>query len=73
MKRVVVHEQYNRIALYNDIALLILSEPVSIRENIGTICIPSKGASFAGNRCTVSGWGKDNYDEGQYQVRQIKY
>lgn len=69
MKQKIVHENFNSKALYNNIALLVLSDSVKLGDNIATICLPPQGQSFDGSRCTASGWGKDNFGkEGKYQV-----
>lgn len=65
----VIHEHYHKGGLFNDIALLFLSQPVEIAENVNTVCLPPHGANFDRNRCFASGWGKDLFGkEGQYQV-----
>lgn len=65
----VIHEQYYKGALYNDIALLFLDSPVDLAENIQTVCLPPQGATFDFSRCFASGWGKDVFGkEGKYQV-----
>lgn len=66
---VIVHEEYYKGALYNDFALLILSQPVEMLENIGMACLPPQNDKFDGSRCFASGWGKDVFGkEGKYQV-----
>lgn len=66
---VVVHEQYYKGGLFNDVALLFLTEPVKIAENVNTICLPPQDYNFDRNRCFASGWGKDQFGkEGKYQV-----
>ncbi|XP_046625131.1 phenoloxidase-activating factor 2-like isoform X1 [Neodiprion virginianus] len=66
---VVVHEKFHSGALYNDVALLILSEPVDIAENVDLVCLPQTNEIFDGSRCYASGWGKDIFGkEGHYQV-----
>nr|XP_053647816.1 phenoloxidase-activating factor 2-like [Cherax quadricarinatus] len=55
--------------LINDIAIVRIEFPVDFLKNphIGPVCLPSR-VDFTGQRCWVSGWGKDNFDEtGQYQ------
>lgn len=50
-------------------ALLFLTEPVAIAENVNTVCLPPQGEVFDGSRCFASGWGKDLFGkEGKYQV-----
>lgn len=66
---VIVHEEYYKGALYNDFALLILSQPVEMLENVGMACLPPQNYKFDGNRCLASGWGKDVFGkEGKYQA-----
>lgn len=66
---VIIHEKYYRGGLYNDIALVILDEPVEMLDNIGTACLPPQNENFDYSRCFVSGWGKDQWGkEGKYQV-----
>lgn len=65
----VIHPEYYKGGLFNDIALLFLSSPVDIVENVNTVCLPNHGDIFDGNRCFASGWGKDLFGkEGKYQV-----
>lgn len=65
----VIHPEYYRGGLYNDIALLFLTSPVEIVENVNTVCLPGHGEIFDGSRCFASGWGKDLFGkEGKYQV-----
>jgi len=59
--QVVVKEDYYAGALYNDIALLFLSEDVTFAPNIDTVCLPSPNINFDGQRCFASGWGKDSF------------
>lgn len=66
---VVIHKDYYAGALFNDIALLFLKNPVTISENVDVICLPRQGAVINNARCYASGWGKDVFGkEGRYQV-----
>ncbi|XP_046386806.1 phenoloxidase-activating factor 2-like [Ischnura elegans] len=67
---IVIHEQYYAGALYNDVALLFLSQRIEPAENIGYACLPSQNEiPSGGTRCFASGWGKDVFGkEGRYQV-----
>ena len=50
-------------------ALLILTEPFQLAENVQPICLPPKGTSFDRTKCFASGWGKNVFGkEGKYQV-----
>ncbi|XP_031831789.1 proclotting enzyme [Nomia melanderi] len=57
VKRVVRHRGFNLRTLYNDVALLTLSEPVPFTEQIRPICLPSGSQLYSGKTATVIGWG----------------
>uniref|UniRef100_A0A2C9H4V7 Phenoloxidase-activating factor 2 n=1 Tax=Anopheles melas TaxID=34690 RepID=A0A2C9H4V7_9DIPT len=66
---VITHEAFNKASLANDVALLILTEPFQLAENVQPICLPPKGTSFDRSKCFASGWGKNVFGkEGKYQV-----
>ena len=56
-----VHPDYYAGALYNDIGLLFLEQPVEFAENVDIVCLPPQGAVFDLTRCFASGWGKDTF------------
>ncbi|XP_029038151.1 phenoloxidase-activating factor 2-like isoform X1 [Osmia bicornis bicornis] len=69
VQNVVVHEKFHSGALYNDFAILILAEPVTLAENVDIVCLPERNTVFDNARCFASGWGKDIFGkEGHYQV-----
>lgn len=73
IREVAIHQDFVNRLLYNDIALLHLSESMQIRENVNTICLPPQAQNFEGNRCFASGWGKDHFGQsGKLQVIQKK-
>jgi len=66
---IVSHDHYLPGNYFNDIALLILSEPVTLAEHIGVVCLPPEAKNAPPARCFASGWGKDLFGkEGRYQV-----
>lgn len=66
---VVIHEEFNRATLYNDIALLYLTEPIALMDNVNTICLPPPNHTFDHSRCVATGWGKDMWGKlGKYQM-----
>lgn len=66
---VAIHEQFYKRALFNDVALLFLANPVNLAENVNIACLPPQHSNFDGNRCFASGWGKDLFGRsGKYQV-----
>jgi len=52
---IIVHENFNRRNLENDVAIMILKETVPIREHINTICLPPENKIFDRNRCFATG------------------
>lgn len=69
VREVVVHERFNKGSLFNDVALLILEQPLDFAENIQPVCLPPKNTKFDSSRCFASGWGKNVFGkEGKYQV-----
>lgn len=67
---IVIHPDYHRGALYNDIALLFLSEPFYIANTVNVICLPTQNESFDGERCVVAGWGRNSTNsDGVYQTK----
>lgn len=66
---IVIHPEYYKAGLFNDIALLFLETPVNLAENVNTACLPPQDKQFDGSRCFASGWGKDIFGKkGRYQV-----
>uniref|UniRef100_A0A6B2EJG8 Phenoloxidase-activating factor 2 n=1 Tax=Phlebotomus kandelakii TaxID=1109342 RepID=A0A6B2EJG8_9DIPT len=69
VESLVIHPEYYKGALFNDVALLFLKTPVDLAENVQTVCLPPQDFNFDGSRCYASGWGKDVFGkEGKYQV-----
>ncbi|XP_076048438.1 uncharacterized protein LOC143029601 isoform X2 [Oratosquilla oratoria] len=65
-----VHPQFLSSNLMNDIALIVMVSRVDSLKNphIAPICLPDSRADFTGQRCSVTGWGKDGFgDNGRYQ------
>lgn len=56
----IIHEEFSRKNLYNDIALLFLDKPVQETDHIKTICLPLSDNRLEDHeRCFMSGWGKN--------------
>lgn len=69
VSEIIIHENYYKGGLFNDVALLLLREPVELSEIVNTACLPPQDYNFDGSRCFASGWGKDVWGkEGKYQV-----
>jgi hypothetical protein len=52
---VIVHENFYKGGLFNDVALLFLQEPIALDQHINTVCLPPQNQNFDHQRCLVSG------------------
>ncbi|CAG0893824.1 unnamed protein product [Darwinula stevensoni] len=70
VEKVIMHSDYRKGPLYNDIALLFMNHPYDLSPHVDTICLPEPGYSRPwGNTCVSTGFGKNSFGkEGQYQV-----
>nr|AYA71582.1 prophenoloxidase activating factor [Dialeurodes citri] len=69
VEHIIIHEHYYAGALHNDVALLILDEPLEFKENVDVTCLPHQDQIFDDSECFATGWGKDVFGkEGKYQV-----
>ncbi|KAG7243916.1 hypothetical protein INR49_006071 [Caranx melampygus] len=60
-EKIIVHEKWNPIfvALGNDIALIKLSEPVTLSTQVQLACIPAAGSLLPNlYPCYITGWGR---------------
>jgi len=65
-----IHPDFYSGNLYNDIAIIKLDGFLDFQRNphISPVCLPDSLAEFSGERCFVSGWGKDAFGgDGSYQ------
>ena len=69
VSRIFVHENFYSGNLYNDIAMVRLNGYVDYQRDrhISPVCLPDKFHNFDGQRCYVTGWGKDSFNRGSYQ------
>lgn len=67
---IVVHNDFQRSTLSNDIALLIVEEPFELTLVVNTICLPPASVQTEpSTMCVASGWGKSSFDRSnRYQV-----
>lgn len=61
VRRKVVNPGYNPSNYQHDIALLQLQRPVRFRRHVIPVCLPYDGEDFAGQKATVTGWGRTRY------------
>ncbi|XP_055909657.1 uncharacterized protein LOC129944326 [Eupeodes corollae] len=54
-----IHEKFREgTHMNNDIAVIVMKNPVRFNDYIQPICLPQEGTEYKeGRRCTISGWG----------------
>ncbi|UYV65446.1 CLIPA10 [Cordylochernes scorpioides] len=69
LAQAVIHPEFFPGNLQNDVALLRLDRPVDPNlPHVAPACLPPPGTHFDGQRCHVTGWGKDGFgQQGVYQ------
>ncbi|XP_067945507.1 fibrinolytic enzyme, isozyme C-like [Watersipora subatra] len=70
-----MHESYqpNSAGFPNDIALLRVSQPISLNTKSATIRIPSAGMDFDGNtNCYISGWGLTQGSQDRTKLQELR-
>ena len=57
--RVILHPNFSQRTMTNDIALILLDQPLSLNRWIRPACIPDFNLNFPepGSTCVVVGWG----------------
>ncbi|EFX87124.1 hypothetical protein DAPPUDRAFT_312683 [Daphnia pulex] len=60
VRGVTVHEEFDSITHYNDIAILTLESPVVFTSAISPVCLPPAGSSelYLNQMATAKGWGR---------------
>ncbi|GFQ66985.1 transmembrane protease serine 4 [Trichonephila clavata] len=57
-RKIKMHPRFNLTLQIHDIALIMLEKPVTLSENIGTICLPyDRKLEKPGTKAVVAGWG----------------
>ncbi|XP_055967154.1 transmembrane protease serine 11B-like protein [Sorex fumeus] len=68
VQQIIVHENYIAGQHRNDIAIIMLTEKVSFKNDVHRICLPEATQIFSpGEGVVVTGWGALSYD-GEYPV-----
>ncbi|XP_021966516.1 trypsin-1 isoform X2 [Folsomia candida] len=58
VEEIIMHAEYDRNKIKNDIALLKLSQPVDIVNTIRPVCLPADSSeSYDNEKAIVAGWG----------------
>jgi len=73
VSRIFIHPQYVAASLRNDIAILRLTNAVTLGQvpTITTACLPASVVTSQNIRCWVAGWGRNDFStNGAYQAIQ---
>ncbi|KAG7158595.1 tryptase-like [Homarus americanus] len=65
-----VHPQYDDANIQNDVALVVLPDPVTFTDSIRPLCLPATDIDMAGVIATASGWGAVMY--GGYEAKELQ-
>jgi len=58
-----IHEDFESANLFNNVAILKLTKPITYKYNINRVCLPDATTNFPpGTRCLASGWGKESFE-----------
>uniref|UniRef100_A0A8C9KS86 Serine protease 55 n=1 Tax=Panthera tigris altaica TaxID=74533 RepID=A0A8C9KS86_PANTA len=60
---IILHKDFQRANMDNDIALLLLALPITFSGLKGPICLPRKLSPSMWHKCWVAGWGQTNTDD----------
>lgn len=74
---VIVHEDYDSFTIENDIAMIILAEPLTLNANVATIALPEdadvKTLYADGAAITVIGWGTTESGSVTNDLQKLSY
>lgn len=74
VSKIIKHKDYYGGALYNDVALIFLTDPLILRENVGTLCLPPQNYKFSSKvRCYATGWGKNVYGKQSKTLNDLNF
>ncbi|XP_040165630.1 trypsin-7-like [Anopheles arabiensis] len=67
----IVMNRYQELRNNNDVALLLLQEPVGVADGLVPICLPVDGSNFDGKEAIVTGWGTTESGELSEHLQQL--
>ncbi|KAM6221070.1 LOW QUALITY PROTEIN: serine protease 55 [Rhynchocyon petersi] len=56
--KIVLHRNFKKTTMDNDVALLMVTSPITFTDKILPICLPRHPIPSTWNQCWVAGWGK---------------
>ncbi|KAK0049144.1 serine protease hepsin [Biomphalaria pfeifferi] len=70
--RIFLHKNYNNETVANDIALLMLEQPLTYSNLISPICLPTEDQGVnTGENCLLAGWGATRGTADQMVLNQV--
>ncbi|KAH9494424.1 Transmembrane protease serine 3 [Bulinus truncatus] len=70
--KIFMHTNYNNNTIANDIALLLLEQPLTYSNVIRPICLPTEDQGVrAGENCLLAGWGATKGTADQLVLNQV--
>ncbi|XP_050072467.1 trypsin-1-like [Anopheles maculipalpis] len=67
----IIMNRYQEIRNNNDVALLLLTEPILPEDGLAPICLPVGGSNFHGKEAIVTGWGTTDSGELSEELQQL--
>uniref|UniRef100_A0A182YN79 Peptidase S1 domain-containing protein n=1 Tax=Anopheles stephensi TaxID=30069 RepID=A0A182YN79_ANOST len=67
----IIMNRYQELRNNNDVALLLLKEPILAEDGLVPICLPVDGANFEGKEAIVTGWGTTDSGELSEELQQL--
>jgi plasma kallikrein len=68
---IVIHADYKKGSLHNDIALLFLDGSFRLVNNVGMVCLPPANQNFDAVDCVLTGWGNDAQGKPQNPLKKV--
>uniref|UniRef100_A0AB38ZE92 Venom S1 protease 23 n=1 Tax=Ectomocoris sp. TaxID=3104572 RepID=A0AB38ZE92_9HEMI len=57
VRRIIEHQKFNKLTLFNDIAVLVLKDKVPFNKYIGPVCLPIEEKNLDHKYVRIIGWG----------------
>ncbi|XP_049301265.1 trypsin-1-like [Anopheles funestus] len=67
----IITNLYQQLRNNNDVALLLLKDPIRVEDGLVPICLPVDGSTFDGREAIVTGWGTTESGELSEHLQQL--
>ncbi|XP_051471021.1 serine protease 55-like [Apus apus] len=72
LDRLILHENFNKTSLQNDIALILLRSPIEFSSKKIPVCLPFMYDTDMWQHCWVTGWGTTSAVSGSRQLQKTQ-